>query len=94
MQNKVMTQSDVVNIAMSLESTSGGDKMYAGLAQVQSQPPNLGMYLQDMEKGKLVCMNVQYTMCRIEGHHVNECHALGNHMAMGTPNPFPTRPQT
>jgi hypothetical protein len=38
--------------------------------------------------------HVWCTMCRSEGHHRDECPTLGNYLAMGAPNPFPTRPQT
>jgi hypothetical protein len=31
------------------------------------------------------------TTCRMEGHHKNECPTFAQYMAVGIPNPLPTR---
>jgi hypothetical protein len=68
----------------------GGGETLIGLVQVQSQLVNLTMQLQDMAKTKVGCENVWCTGCLIEGHHQNECLALGIYTTMDVLNPFPT----
>jgi len=43
-------------------------------------------------KVKVVCENVWCTTCQSKGNRRDECSTLGNYMATGAPNPFPTVP--
>jgi hypothetical protein len=83
-----------LEIEMCLEVMLGGGETSTRLAQVQSQLTNITMQLQDMVKAKVVREHVWCTMCHIEGHHRKKCPMMGSYMETGTPNPFPTRPQT
>ena len=44
-----------------------------GMNQIQSQPVNLTIQLQDIKKGKDIREEVWCTQCRTEGHHKYQC---------------------
>lgn len=77
-QPKISTQAEALEIAMHLESIGGFVEPSSGLVQVQNQQATLTNQLREMSKGKAVRYNVWCTLCRIEGHHRNECPVLGN----------------
>jgi hypothetical protein len=89
-----MTQMEVVEIAMHLESMIGGNKMSVELVHVQSQLANLTMQLHDMAKAKVVYEYVWCTLYRAEGHHRKECSMLRIYTVMDAPNAFLNEPQT
>lgn len=51
MQQKVVTQSEALEIAMKLKA-SPFEETGAGMAQIQNQLENLTLQLQDMNRGK------------------------------------------
>lgn len=51
MQQKILTQSKALEIAMKLEATPVGEASI-GMAQIQTQLANLTIHIQDMKKGK------------------------------------------
>jgi hypothetical protein len=89
-QQKVMTQTEVVEITLCLEATPGGAETSTGLVQVQSQLDNLKMQLQDIVNTKVEHECVWCTTCHTEWHCRDECHVLLNYVAMCAPSPFPT----
>ena len=53
MQQKIVLQTEALELAMKLESTPVGETS-AGMMQIQSQLSNLTLQLQDIKKGKEV----------------------------------------
>jgi hypothetical protein len=86
-QHKVVSQPEVLEIVMKLESSSVGGS--GGMAQVQTQLASLTIQLEDITKGKEKCEQFWCTKCRTEGHHKDECPTFMQHLETGAPNPLP-----
>ena len=89
MQQKIVSQTKALEIAMKLESSPIGE-IDAGMMQIHSQLTNITVQLQDIKKGKEVHKNLWCIRCRTDGNHRDNCPTLMKYVAAGASNPINT----
>ena len=72
MQQKIMTQSEVLEIARKLEASTIGESA-AGMNQIQAQMANLTLQLKDIKKGKEHCEDIWCTRYCADEHTKGTC---------------------
>ena len=85
MQQKIVTQSDVVEIMMKLEASPIGETR-VGMNHIQSQLEKLTIQFQDINKGRELRENVWCTQCQTERHHKDQPPYFLNYLLSGAPN--------
>ena len=89
MQQKIMSQTEALELAMKLESSpirDGG----AGMMQIQSWLASLTVQLHDIKKGKEAQEDLGFTICQTKGHTKDNCPSYMNYISSGTHNPLST----
>ena len=82
MQQKISSQSEVLEIAMKLESTPMGESS-SGMNQILSQLTSLSLQVEDMkkDKGKYKREDIWCVICRSEGHDKEHCPLFNEYLA-------------
>ena len=87
MQQKFLTQSEALEIAMKLQA-SPVSETGVGMNQIQSQLANMTIQLQDIKKGKEIHEELWCTRCHMKGHHKDQCSDFCDYLLLGAPNPL------
>jgi hypothetical protein len=89
MQQKIASQSKVLEISMKLESSPMGESI-SGMSQILSQLTSLSLLVKDMkkDKGKDKREYIWCVICRSEGHDKEHCPLLNEYFTSGAPSPL------
>ena len=79
MQQKIVTQSEALEIVMKLEA-SPIDETVIGMSQIQEKLVNLTNQLQDSKKVKDEHDDFQCTWCYMDGHMKDSCPSFWNYL--------------
>ena len=87
MQQKIMMQSEALEIAMKLEASPIGETA-VGMNQIQAQLVKLTIQLQDIKKVKDEHDDLWCTQCHVDGHTKDTCPSFQNYLLLAVLNPL------
>ena len=87
MQQKIVTWSEALEIAMKLEALPIGETA-VGMNQIQAQVANMTLQLQYIKKGKEYHNDLWCTWCHADDHTKDTCPTFQNYLLSGAPSPL------